>query len=60
MSQITNGLVNDGNTGHFSISYESSLSPADGRTVAQGLMNVIEGDLVSRLMLPQEIRAQPP
>jgi hypothetical protein len=45
MSQITNGLVNDGNTGHFSISYESSLSPADGRTVAQGLMNVIEGDL---------------
>jgi hypothetical protein len=45
MSQITDGLVNDGNTGHFSISYESSLSPADGRTVAQGLMNVIEGDL---------------
>lgn len=45
MSQITDGLLNGGKTQHFAISYESSLSAADGRSVAQGLMNVIEGDL---------------
>ncbi len=45
MSQVTGGLINDGETAHFKISYESSMSPDDGRNVAQALMNVIEGDL---------------
>jgi hypothetical protein len=35
MSQITDGLVNDGKTAHYAISYESGLSAADGRSVAQ-------------------------
>jgi hypothetical protein len=42
MSQITDGLINDGETAHFKISYESGLSLDDGRAVAQGLMNVVE------------------
>lgn len=47
MSQTTAGLVNDGKTGSYAISYESSLPDANGKSVAQALMNVCDQDFAT-------------
>jgi hypothetical protein len=44
MGQTTQGLQNDGQTAHYQISYESSLSAADGLTRAQQLFHQCEFD----------------
>jgi hypothetical protein len=44
MGQTTQGLTNNGQTAHYQISYDTSLSPSDGLTRAQGLMDKCELD----------------
>jgi hypothetical protein len=44
MAQVTTGLTNGGRTPHYQISYDDSLSTADGRDRANALIAVCEGD----------------
>ena len=44
MGQTTQGLPNDGKTGRYAISYESSLPAASGLSLAQELMDTCDQD----------------
>ena len=44
MGQTSQGLANGGQTAHYQISYDTSLSTADGLTRAQGLFDQCEFD----------------
>jgi hypothetical protein len=44
MGFTTAGLVNNGYTAHYAISYDDTLSPADGIQNANGLIAACEGD----------------
>ena len=44
MTYTTNGLTNGGRTAHYQIQYDDSLSQADGKDRANGLIAVCEND----------------
>ena len=44
MGQTTQGLANSGRTAHYQISFDTSLSIADGLQNAQALMDACERD----------------
>jgi hypothetical protein len=42
--QTTSGLAGGGSTTNYNVSYDASLSTASGKTIANGLLGVIDGD----------------
>ncbi len=44
MTFVTTGLTNNGQTAHYQIQYDNSLSPADGKDRANALIDACEND----------------